>query len=198
MAVSRKANIDRVRKEKPGETPIDRDYVNAYFDTRPEAYEDRESVQTYLFRTFQNFMELFGMVTTDWRFDREKHESFLLIYPTPLFDRMVYIDENVDRMTVKNGDGMDDFGDNWEHTIELEESLTTDEGMDYRVLLDGERRCPPEDCGGVHGYHEMLRILNDPENPERVEYLIWLGGPYDPGRYQVPIDTFRFRVEPDL
>lgn len=100
-------------------------------------------------------MELFGMVTTDWRFDREKHESFLLIYPTPLFDRMVYIDE-------------------------------------------GERRCPPEDCGGgVHGYHEMLRILNDPENPERVEYLIWLGGPYDPGTYQVPINTFRFRVEPD-
>ena len=75
--------FDRVRKEKPGETPTDRDYVNAYFDTRPEVYEDRESVQTYLFRTFQNFMELFGMVTTDWRFDREKHESFLLIYPTP-------------------------------------------------------------------------------------------------------------------
>ncbi|HAL64186.1 MAG TPA: hypothetical protein DCP10_01290 [Bacteroidales bacterium] len=66
------------------------------------------------------------------------------------------------------------------------------------VYIDeGERRCPPEDCGGVHGYHEMLRILNDPENPERVEYLIWLGGPYDPGRYQVPINTFRFRVEPD-
>jgi len=45
-----------------------------------------------------------------------------------------------------------DFGDDWKHTLELEESLTPEMGMDYRAFLDGERRCPPEDCGGAPGY----------------------------------------------
>jgi len=86
-----------------------------------------------------------------------------------------------------------DFGDDWEHTLELEELFTPDEGMDYRVFLDGERRCPPEDCGGVSGYYEMLRVLNDPTNPERrgLPSCGW-GDRYDPESYQAPIEPSGF------
>lgn len=29
-------------------------------------------------------------------------------------------------------------------------------------------------------FDRMLQILDDPDDPEREEYLYWLGGPYDP------------------
>lgn len=59
-----------------------------------------------------------------------------------------------------------DFGDNWEHAIELEELYTPQKGEEFRMYMDGERRCPPEDCGGVNGFYEMLKILNNPDDPE--------------------------------
>jgi len=30
----------------------------------------------------------------------------------------------------------------------------------------------------------MLKILNDPDDPEREEYLYWLGGSYDPEAWE--------------
>jgi len=53
-----------------------------------------------------------------------------------------------------------DFGDSWSHRIEL---IASTDGDASRVsLLDGARSAPPEDCGGVTGYAQLLAVLADP------------------------------------
>ncbi len=73
-----------------------------------------------------------------------------------------------------------DFGDDWQQEIVVEKILPAVEGMKYPVCLGGRRASPPEDCGGVGGYCEILRILRDPEHEEYEETLQWLGGRFDP------------------
>jgi hypothetical protein len=50
-----------------------------------------------------------------------------------------------------------DFGDNWEHILRLEKILPREDDIRYPVCIAGRRACPPEDCGGVWGYEELLR-----------------------------------------
>ncbi len=72
-----------------------------------------------------------------------------------------------------------DFGDGWEHTIVLEKILT-DSVQKYPVCLEGERSCPPEDCGGPHGYEDLLIIISNPEDEDYTEMIEWLGDGFDP------------------
>lgn len=44
-----------------------------------------------------------------------------------------------------------DFGDSWEHQVQIEQWLPTERGITYPFCLDGERNCPPEDCGAFGG-----------------------------------------------
>ncbi len=72
-----------------------------------------------------------------------------------------------------------DFGDSWEIDIELKQFSEMDETCKQR-LLDGERAFPPEDCGGIYGYHECLAaigVLKDPSYDEEQldERRAWLG-----------------------
>jgi hypothetical protein len=83
---------------------------------------------------------------------------------------------------VKEGDAASyeyDFGDGWRHTVALESIDTIRKGEPRLTCLGGERRCPPEDCGGIHGYAEMLEVIADANHPEHEEMLRWLGGAYD-------------------
>ena len=59
-----------------------------------------------------------------------------------------------------------DFGDSWEHLVVLEKKLAgiTLPGQ-KPVCLAGKGACPPEDCGGIYGYYQMLRILKIPSIP---------------------------------
>jgi hypothetical protein len=50
-----------------------------------------------------------------------------------------------------------DFGDGWEHRITLEKVLPKTDGTAYPACVTGRRACPPEDCGGVRGYSEIVR-----------------------------------------
>lgn len=68
-----------------------------------------------------------------------------------------------------------DFGDNWQHTIELEEILEPVKGFKYPICVDGARACPPEDCGGPHGYTGLLETLFDPSDPEHENTVAWVG-----------------------
>ena len=78
-----------------------------------------------------------------------------------------------------------DFGDNWEHKIELEEVLKFNYKGIQPKCIDGARNCPPDDCGGAHGYESFLEAIRDPQHPEHDDMLRWIGGKFDPGKFSV-------------
>ena len=59
-----------------------------------------------------------------------------------------------------------DFGDSWEHLIEVEATLDRDPEAGYPVYVDGQYAGPPEDVGGVWGYADMMIALQDETDPE--------------------------------
>ncbi len=73
-----------------------------------------------------------------------------------------------------------DMGDNWEHAIAVEAVRPGDPDAKYPRFIDGARRCPPEDVGGVPGYENFLEAIADPDHEEHGELRQWYGGPYDP------------------
>jgi hypothetical protein len=73
-----------------------------------------------------------------------------------------------------------DFGDSWEHKIVLEKILPFDEQVKLPRCTAGKRACPPEDCGGIWGYSDLLDTLQDPQHPDHDEMKEWLGGDFDP------------------
>jgi hypothetical protein len=72
-----------------------------------------------------------------------------------------------------------DFGDSWEHKIVVEE-IYKDEVIINPICVSGEMNCPPEDCGGIWGYYNLLEVIKDKKHPEHGEMLEWLGGSFDP------------------
>ena len=73
-----------------------------------------------------------------------------------------------------------DFGDNWEHRIVVEEIKPTETGEKYPRFLGGERRCPPEDCGGPPGYFDFIENIANKRSKRAKEALEWYGGAFDP------------------
>jgi hypothetical protein len=73
-----------------------------------------------------------------------------------------------------------DMGDNWEHRIIVEKMKAAESGAHYPQFLGGERRCPTEDCGGVPGYYEFLKIIASKQSKSRKAAIEWYGGRYDP------------------
>jgi hypothetical protein len=84
-----------------------------------------------------------------------------------------------------------DFGDGWEHEITLEKILPVEENIKYPKCIAGERACPPEDCGGVWGYEELLEIRNDPKHEYYEERMEWLGEEFDPEKFDPAKVKFR-------
>jgi hypothetical protein len=74
-----------------------------------------------------------------------------------------------------------DFGDGWEHQIRVE--FITEDDKRYPgkpVCLEGERNCPPEDCGGPWGYQTFLEAISNRKHEQHKELLTWIGGSFDP------------------
>jgi len=78
-----------------------------------------------------------------------------------------------------------DFGDNWEHVVMLEKRLPASPDTKYPLCLDGKRACPPEDCGGIWGYANLLKILRNPAHEEYKEMRSWAGRKFDPEVFDV-------------
>lgn len=78
-----------------------------------------------------------------------------------------------------------DFGDYWVHDIILEDILSPDNSGYYPVCIDGERNCPPEDCGGAPGYKELLKVINLPGHPDREALLDWLDADWEAEEFDV-------------
>jgi len=83
-----------------------------------------------------------------------------------------------------------DCGVAWEHTVELE--LVGDAGKRSRraECVAGQRRCPPEDCGGPGSFAQLLEALSVKKRMTRSRLGIngrsqsffqgWLEGPFKP------------------
>ena len=82
-----------------------------------------------------------------------------------------------------------DFGDDWFHLVVLEKILPRDPKQDYPVCLAGKMACPPEDCGGIWGYQNMLEVIKDPKHPDYEDTIDWLGDDFDPNDFD-PNDVF--------
>lgn len=74
-----------------------------------------------------------------------------------------------------------DFGDSWEITIQIIEELDADPNMNYPICVDGKRACPPEDCGGVPGYEELVSARGKAKR----EFIDWIGYEFDPEAFTV-------------
>jgi len=94
----------------------------------------------------------------------------------------------LDEVLVEAGDWLFysyDFGDNWSHTLRLEAVVPRGPDQPTAICLAGARACPPEDCGGIWGYGEVLRALKTPGDSGDAELLEWVGPDYDPEHFDV-------------
>jgi hypothetical protein len=80
-----------------------------------------------------------------------------------------------------------DFGDSWDHTLQLEAIQEYDVSQPAARVVDGRRACPPEDCGGIGGYEEILSALADPDAADGWgrQLLDWLPDDYDPDAFDL-------------
>jgi hypothetical protein len=88
-----------------------------------------------------------------------------------------------------NIDYIYDFGDSWRHKIIVTKIRAGLPDVSYPNYVGGEWGCPPENCGGIPGYYNMLAALADPEHPDHAEVTEYLED-WDPK----DIDEFRLRI----
>ncbi|HEY0950328.1 plasmid pRiA4b ORF-3 family protein [Nocardioides sp.] len=89
----------------------------------------------------------------DWGEDREVDERGIRLSTLPT--RFIYAY---------------DLGDDWQHDVEV-----LGRGDDQPGCVYGEGSCPPEDCGGVGGYADLLDVLADPRHREHESMREWTG-----------------------
>jgi hypothetical protein len=110
--------------------------------------------------------------------------------PDPEFDEERVVDERTVTLkelglSIKDRlEYMYDFGDGWEHVLTLEKVLEAGEHQ-TPVCLNGARSCPPEDCGGIWGYENLLETLKDPTHKEYEEWKTWLPEDFDPEQFDL-------------
>jgi hypothetical protein len=74
-----------------------------------------------------------------------------------------------------------DFGDGWMHRLELTGTLPMPANAPGARLVDGARRAPLEDSGGIYGYHDLLNALADPgheKHNDLQDWVAWTAGPW--------------------
>ena len=82
-----------------------------------------------------------------------------------------------------------DFGDSWHHKLILTKIRPGLPAVSYPHYVGGEWDCPPEDCGGIPGYYNMLDALAAPEHPDHAEVAEYLED-WDPKE----IDEFPLQI----
>jgi hypothetical protein len=87
-----------------------------------------------------------------------------------------------------------DFGDGWEHGIVIEKVLLPQSGLMYPICTAGKRLAPPEDCGGIPGYYNLLEALSDPHHKQHEELQEWVDDGFDPDAFSV--DDVNRRLAP--
>jgi hypothetical protein len=75
-----------------------------------------------------------------------------------------------------------DMGDGWEHRLTVTGVRTGEPGVSYPRYIGGERNGPPENCGGIPGFYQLLEALADPAHPDHAFLKQWAGD-YDPDAF---------------
>lgn len=99
-------------------------------------------------------------------------------------DGILETDIRLDQVVAQPGDRLYyeyDFGDSWDHTLQVEDVLPLDPAAPAATVLDGARACPPENCGGMGGYDELLAAMADPDAADdwTRERLDWMPKDFD-------------------
>ncbi len=76
-----------------------------------------------------------------------------------------------------------DFGDNWVHQIVVEKVMA--DGLPAPRCIAGARACPPEDCGGISGYAELVAALLDEKHPRHEELTERVQEDWSPERFDL-------------
>jgi len=90
-----------------------------------------------------------------------------------------------------------DFGDDWEHEITVIGFDRTSNGKPN--VKDGSGACPPEDCGGIHGFADLKSSLKTgkPSEMHGESWIPWLEGcdyeNYDPEVFDLKVAQKRVR-----
>lgn len=111
-------------------------------------------------------------------------------------------DFSIDDLGLKKGDSFTyvyDYGDNWEHSLIIEGVIPAEDvpeaDLGFGVCLGGELAAPPEDCGGIGGYAELLSVLKKSSktlNSEERRIRTWAGN-YDPKLFDIDRTNDRIR-----
>ena len=83
-----------------------------------------------------------------------------------------------------------DYGDGWIHTVQLEGYLYREKKTKYPICIGGERACPPEDCGGVSGYYNVLKTISDISDDDYEDMKIWTGQGWHPESFYKDLVKF--------
>ena len=85
------------------------------------------------------------------------------------------------------------FHDRWEHQITLEKISPSEGKSKHPVCIGGESACPPDDCGGISRYQNMLDVLADEKHPEHNNIKKQLGEPEDVALFNIEEVNARLR-----
>ncbi len=126
----------------------------------------------------------YGSPDPDWDTDELDEGEFRLSAVLPFVESKMRFDY--------------DFGDGWVHNIVVEAINPVEAAVLYPRCLAGKRACPPEDCGGVPGYANILEVIADPNNPDHADLRDFVPLDYDPEHFDVAETDVDMRSERPL
>lgn len=86
-----------------------------------------------------------------------------------------------------------DLGDDWQHEITVEAVQPRTDAAPHPRCTGGSGACPPEDCGGIPGYEDLLRVLRDPSDEEHAAMCELVGGRFDPELFDLAAANRRMK-----
>jgi hypothetical protein len=74
------------------------------------------------------------------------------------------------------------FGEDWQHTVEIEAVAPAEPGVVYPRLVEAYGRCPPADIGGAAGYEVFVSAIADPRHPLHETMIEFDDPDFDPAK----------------
>jgi hypothetical protein len=71
-----------------------------------------------------------------------------------------------------------DLGDDWRHSVRVSAKTRPEASGALPLCIEGARAAPPEDCGGLSGYQELLECIATPvakRTEDQKEFIAWKG-----------------------